>query len=196
VAFAALSGYALQHLLRKGGIVRAATLAIAALLAVAAAPTTIIDVYNTQDLTNRARGPGFPWTLVLSPDEVEALSWIRRFTPPDAIVQVDPVARGAATWAYIPAFAERRMAAGLPISMVPLDKYRAASARIRDVYAAPDAPTLYARGTAAGIQYLVVGPPEREAHPSIESRLDARPDLARPVFANGSMRVYRLAPPL
>lgn len=196
VAFGALSGYALQQLLRRAGAVRYATLFVTLAVTLAAAPMTAIDLYNTQDVSNRARGPGFPWTLVLTTDEVEALAWIRRFTPPGAIVQVEPTVRGAATWAYIPAFAERRMAAGLPISMVPLDKYVAASARIRDVYAATDAATLYDRGIEAGIEYLVVGPPERDAYPTVEEMLDARPELARAVFKNGTMTVYRLAAPL
>jgi hypothetical protein len=196
VAFGALTGYALQALLRHGGAVRYATAAIAAIVALAAAPMTLIDLYNTQDVSNRAWGPGFPWTLVLTPDEVEALTWVRRFTRPDARVQIEPNVRGAATWAYVPAFGERRMAAGLPISMVPLDKYVAASRRIQEVYTAPDAGTLHARGTAAGIDYLVVGPPERGAYPALEPMLDERPELARPVFRNGTMTIYRLAPEL
>src|SRR5207253_4590590 len=97
------------------------------ILALAAAPTTAIDFYNTQDVANRALGPGFRWTLILTPDEIEALDWITTRTPADAIVQIEPSVRDSFTWAYIPAFAERRMAAGLPIGMVPLDKYQAAS---------------------------------------------------------------------
>ena len=44
--------------------------------------------------------------------EREALEWMKRSTPPDAVVQFEPVARGDTHWAYIPAFGERRMAAG------------------------------------------------------------------------------------
>ena len=39
-------------------------------------------------------------------------------TPPAAIVQMDPTARGRTTWSLIPSFAQRRMAAGLPISLL------------------------------------------------------------------------------
>ena len=46
---------------------------------------------------------------------------------PKAIFQVDPVPRDPEHWAYLPAFAERRMAVGIPISMVPLAKYQQAS---------------------------------------------------------------------
>jgi len=98
--------------------------------------------------------------------------------------------RGWTTWAYLPAFAERRMAAGLPISMVPLDKYEAVSARVRDVYTSSDARDAYRAAVELRIEYLVVGPPEREAYPSFERTLDQRPELFRRVFKNGSMTIY------
>lgn len=31
---------------------------------------------------------GFRWTVILTPDEIEALDWIKTNTPPDALVQV------------------------------------------------------------------------------------------------------------
>ena len=193
IACAGLVGYALERLWRQGPWTRRTSAVVLAGLALAAAPTTVIDLYNTQDVTNRALGPGFRWTLVLSPDELEALDWIRRYTPPDALVQVEPVARSTFSWAYIPAFAERRMAAGLPISMVPLREYEAASERVRQVYAASDAATAHQRGRALGIGYLVVGPPEREAHPDFEKMLDKDPFHFRPVVRNGTMSIYQLS---
>src|SRR5204862_1265931 len=132
-----------------------------------------IDFYNTQDVANRSLGPGFRWTLVLTPDEIEALDWIRANTARDAVVQVEPSVRDAFTWAYIPAFGERRMAAGIPTSMVPLDKYLAASQHVKDIYTATDGRTAYERGKALRIDYVVVGPPERAAYPSFEAALDA-----------------------
>ena len=78
-----------------------------------------IDVYNTQDVWNRAEGPGFRWTVLLSPGELEGLEWIKTGTFKSARVQVEPVERGRDSWAFIPAFAERRMASGLPLSMIP-----------------------------------------------------------------------------
>ena len=56
-------------------------------------PTTAIDAFNAQDTANRAPGPGFHWTGVLPPDEQQALAWIRRATPRDAIVQMEPIVR-------------------------------------------------------------------------------------------------------
>jgi hypothetical protein len=57
-------------------------------------------------------------TLLLRPDELEASTDSQEHALRRPL-QVDPVARGQETWAYLPAFAERRMAIGLPISMVP-----------------------------------------------------------------------------
>ena len=73
-----------------------------------------VDVYNAQDVNNRSMGADFPWTLIITPQEREALDWIKFATPEDAVVQVEPYIRGAKHWAYIPAFAERRSIAGLP----------------------------------------------------------------------------------
>jgi len=193
IASAALAGYALQELFRRGGRVRIVTAITAVLLAAAAVPTMAIDLYNTQDVANRSRGPSFRWTLVLPPEEIEALDWIRTSTPPDAIVQVEPFVRDTNTWAYLPAFAERRMAGGLPIGMVPLAKYQAASRRVRDIYTAADWRGAYDRATALRIDYLVVGPPERTAYPAFDAMVAAEPTYFVPVLRNGSISIYRLA---
>jgi hypothetical protein len=190
IAFVPLTAVALQELWRRGTRTRVITVCIGLLLAAAAAPTLAVDVYNAQDTANREQGPGFPWTLVLTPDELDALEWIRRSTPAGAIIQVEPYVRGRTTWAYLPAFAERRMAAGLPTSMVPLDKYEAASARVREIYVSRDARETYRAAVELRIEYLVVGPPERGAYPSFERMLDERPELFRRVFKNGSMTIY------
>ena len=57
VAFAGLVGYALQELFRMKQRTRVAALVVVVILALAAAPTTAIDFYNTQDVANRALGP-------------------------------------------------------------------------------------------------------------------------------------------
>lgn len=162
-----------------------------AIVVLAAAPTLVLDAYNTQDISNRGRGPGFRWTLVLTRDELEAFEWVRVNTRPDAIFQVDPVARDPDTWAYLPAFAERRMSAGLPISMVPLNKYVYESSRIRRIFddAVGDA---YDRARRTGVQFVLVGPPERTAHPGVEARFDAMPDLFPLAFRNAAISIYRV----
>lgn len=192
-AFAVLAGIAIERLLRLRAAVRAAGLVSVAAVSLAGLPTFAIDFYNTQDLSNRMWAAGFPWTLVLGHDEVRAMEWIKRETRPDAIVQIEPFARDPATWAYIPAFAERRMAAGLPISMIPYAKYQEASERARAVYAATDANEVYARAAKLRIDFLVVGRPERVAHPHIEATLRQRPDLFPQRFAEGGVAIFQLA---
>ena len=189
VAFTVLTAYALQEIGRGTVGRRAAAAALFAVLALSAAPTFAIDLYNTQDIDNRAQGMGFPWTLVLDRDELEALAWIRTLTPSDAVVQIDPFARGG-TWAYIPAFAERRMAGGLPISMVPLEKYETASREVKTVFTAESGQAAHKRAVEAGIDYLFVGQPEREANPQLMDRLGQRPDLFQPVFHNNTISIY------
>src|SRR5207342_2436626 len=89
IALAPFCGFALQECWSRGGVVRWSMTVVASILAVAALPTVLIDLYNTQDVSNRAMGPGFRWTVVLSPDEIKGLEWIKRETPQVARVQVE-----------------------------------------------------------------------------------------------------------
>ena len=193
VALAAFCGYALQASWDAGGRVRNAVVAIAVAAAVVALPTVIIDLYNSQDVANRAPGPGFRWTVMLSPDEVKALEWIRQSTPKDARVQVDADVRGRDTWAYVPAFAERRMAGGLPIGMIPLAKYEKVSAEIKQLYQSASVDDAYTRALNMCVDYLVVGVPERRAYPKLQPMLDAKPDLFAPAFRNNELSVYAVS---
>jgi hypothetical protein len=190
IAFAAFCGYALQELWAAGRAARIATVAVSFVVALAAAPMVVIDLYNSQDTSNRSMGPGFRWTVILSPDELAALEWIKRNTSPRALVQIEPESRGRDTWDYIPAFAERRMAAGLPISMIPLRKYEVASARIKSLYQATSADRAHALAAETCIAYLVIGPPERQGYPGLQPLLDASPDQFMPLFRNSSVAVY------
>lgn len=192
ITLGTLFGVLCEHLWTKGPFPQAALVVAAIVSALLAAPTAVLDLYTSQDISNRRRGPGFRWTVILSPSEMDGLTWIREHTSPDAIVQVEPFARGRDTWSYVPAFAERRMAAGLPISMVPLEKYERASARIRAIYQSTDASTMYDLASKERIDYLVVGRPERAAYPRAQPALEARPDLFVPVFNNDAMSIYRL----
>ena len=153
----------------------------------------LIDLYNTQDVWNRAMGPGFRWTVILSPDEVRGLEWIQQSTPKEARVQVEPTVRDRDTWAYVPAFAERRMSGGAPIGMIPLAKYEKVSGEIAQAYASPSAVEAYDRLLNLCVDYLVVGPPERSAYPALQPRLDATPQLFPPVFSNGALAIYAVS---
>ncbi|HSL21580.1 MAG TPA: hypothetical protein VK886_08590 [Vicinamibacterales bacterium] len=192
IALATLLAIASEHLWMRGTATRAALVTAALVAAAVAAPTAVLDLYTSQDVSNREMGPGFRWTVILSPGEIEGLEWLRQHTRPDAIVQVEPFVRGRDTWSYVPAFAERRMAAGLPISMVPLAKYEQASERIRAIYQTTDASATYDRALLERLDYLVLGAPERYAYPALEPALKARPDLFVRVFGNGELTIYRL----
>lgn len=163
--------------------------AAVAIIGLMGLPTTVIDVYNTQDITNFNEAPAGPWTLRLTPDDLQVFDWLEHNTAPEAIVQVDPVPRDPSSWAYLPAFGERRMAAGLPISMIPLGKYQEASHAIRQIFDEP--PLLaYERAVKAGIDFILIGPPERSVHAGVEARFDSVPQIMPLVFRNGSISIY------
>ncbi len=164
---------------------RAAAVALCALLVAVGLPTTLIDSYNAQDVTNRRMGPGFHWTIALTPDEQEAHAWIRRETPRDAIVQMDPIAHGRETWSQLPTFAWRRMAAARPISLMNIPVYAERSRRAHRIYADRNPAAAAKLAAELGIDYIFIGPAERKGNPAASlEKFDKRPDLFRPVFAN------------
>jgi len=171
--------------------VRRAVLVVALLMLAAGVPTAAIDIYNTQDTTNHNEMPAGRATLRLQPDDLQIFDWIKHNTDPKATFQVDPVARNPEHWAYLPAFGERRMAAGIPISMIPLAKYERASAEIRLLY--DEQPLLaYERAVRAKVNYVIVGPHERNAHPGVEDRFASMPDRLPLVFKNGTIAIYEV----
>jgi hypothetical protein len=166
------------------------TLILATLPAV---PTVAIDVFNAQDIENRHRGPTFPWTLILTTNEREALDWIKRETPKDALVQFDAWARGTTWWATIPAFGERRMAAGLPGAMIPYQKYKNASDTVRmGVFRAPNAHEAWAMADFLGIDFVYIGDQERVYYRPNILTWNERPDLFPVAFRNEMVTIYRV----
>lgn len=195
MALAPFAGLAWARILDTQGIRRQLSLAAALAVLASSLPTFAIDLYNTQDIGNRGQGPSFRWTLVLQADEWEGLMWLRAHTRPDAIAQVDPYSRGNNTWAYLPAFAERRMATGLPISMVPLKKYVDRSTEMIGIFNATDMVNAYEQAARMGIDFVVVGEPERLEHPGINARYASVPHLFQPVFDNPAMTIYAVRRP-
>ena len=191
MSMAVVTGVLLEYLVKSTSAAQPLQLAAFAIAFLAGLPTTIIDVYNTQDITNFTDAPAGKMTLLLRPDELQVFDWIEHNTPPDARVQVDPVVRDQETWAYLPAFAERRMAIGLPISMVPLAKYRDGSAEIQKMF--DESPlAAYERAVRARVNYIVIGEPERAAHPGVEDRFNSIPNQMSLVFKNGTMSIYQV----
>lgn len=195
ITLAPLVALALVALSVARGRWRWAAWTVVGLLAVLAAPMPILDAFNTQDVENQTPGPGFDYTLVLTRPELQGLAWIRTHTGAQARVQVDPYARDSNTWAYIPAFAERRMAVGLPLGLVPLRKYQEASKRVRWLYQTPDPFGAFELAARVGIDYIVVGPPERRDHPGVEVRYASASHLLPMVFHNDALSIYEVLRP-
>jgi hypothetical protein len=153
-------------------------------------PTTVVDVYNAGDITNSAMGPGFPWTVVLSREQRDGLLWIQRFTPANAVVQAEPFVRGRTEWSLIPSFAERRMAAGLPISLLSTPDYAAGARKVQSILRARSANDAHQIARQLGIQYLWVDGDDRRVYGPGIAVLDAAPALFTPAFREGEVVVY------
>jgi hypothetical protein len=172
---------------------RAAAVAVAVVLLAIGLPTTIIDTYNAQDIGNRRMGPGFRWTITLTPDEQAAYQWMRTQTPRDAIVQMDPIAHGRETWSQLPTFAGRRMAAARPISLMDIPDYAERSRRAHRIYADRNAETAVLIARDLGIDYVFIGPAEQKANSAAAlAKFAKREDLFREVFANAGTRIYQV----
>ena len=125
------------------------------------------------------------------PDELQAFDWIKKNTRPEAVFQVDPLVRQNDGWAYLPAFAARRMAVGFPISMVPLAKYQDGSTEINRMF--DESPlAAYERAAKARINYVLIGPPERTAHPGVEERFASIANLMPLAFKNGTISIFEV----
>lgn len=194
IAWAVAGGGALTAAWR----LRATRVPIVAAVIVAcvpAIPTVAIDVYNAQDITNRNQGPTFPWTLVITRGEREAFEYLKRETAIHAVVQFEPIARGATNWAAITAMGERRMAAGLPIAMIPLQKFREASEVVRQgIFQARTARDAHTMARAMNIDYLWVGDVERHHYAATVALIASSPDRFAQAFANDAVQIYRVAP--
>jgi hypothetical protein len=151
-------------------------------------PTTAADAYNAADIANLRMGPGFPWTVTLSPSEQEALRWVTRATPPQAVVQAEPTVRGRTQWSLIPSFAERRMAAGLPISLLPVPEYAERSRRVRAMFAALTVDEAHAIARALRIDYVWVDATDRAAYGAM--RFEDDPTRFPPLFSNAEVTIY------
>jgi hypothetical protein len=151
----------------------AAAIAVSMLILLAGLPTTIIDAYNAQDIGNRLAGPGFRWTVPVTAAQQAAFSWVRTHLPEDAIVQMEPILRGRDHWSLIPSFAQRRMSAGLPISLLPTPEYAEGSAEVQQIYRTTD--SLEARDLAKrrGIQYFYIDGDDRIAYAEGMQKFDA-----------------------
>jgi hypothetical protein len=163
--------------------------AAAAALIASGLPTTAIDAYNARDIHNAREGPGFRWTLVLTPDQNRAFTWIRNATPATAIVQMEPIVRGRDGWSLIPSFAHRRMAAGLPISLLHVPEYDQRSTAVKDAFETSDPADAWRTVHGLHIAYVYVDATDRRAYPGA-AKFDSSPQYFAPVFRSGDVGVY------
>lgn len=175
---------------RPRGRIAAAGLLVA-LLAIGL-PTTLIDIHNAADVEHDAMGPGFRWTVVLPHDTEAATRWIRERTPPGAIVQMSIAPRGRETWTLIPTFAQRRMAAGQPISLLAAPVYDTASDQADAMYRAADPQEAARLAHALRIDYIYIDGVERQAFSAdaLDKFHDRR--FFTPVFWKGSAEVIKV----
>lgn len=155
-------------------------------------PTTIIDAHNAQDISNRAMGPGFKWTVVVSGAERRAAEWIRASTARDAVVQMSPIPRGRETWTFVPTFAERRMAAGLPISLLKKPIYEERSRQVHHMYGAATAEEAWTIAAALKINYIYMDDVELAAYGDALRKFADTPARFGLVFQDQGVRVYRV----
>ena len=164
---------------------------VALLALIVGLPTTLVDVYNAQDITNRSEGPGFRWTEVLDVEHQDALRWMKRATRPTDVIQLDPTARGSTTWTIIPSFGERRMAASLPRTLVDVPEYHERSAKVRDMFATTDPQHAWDIAHALHIDYIYVDGVERSAYPEGVKKFEESALFGR-TFRNGEVSIYRV----
>jgi hypothetical protein len=186
VCLAMLLAPVLARLTGRGGLL------LAALIFGVGFPTTAIDTWNAQDIGNRRPGPGFRWTVWTTPDQQQAFAWIKANTPATAIVQMEPIVRGREHWTLIPSFAGRRMAAGLPISLLPLPEYQERSDQVKTIFSTARAAEASDIAHRLHIDYLYMDETDIAAYPEGTRKFDEQPALFDRVYANSSVRVYKV----
>jgi hypothetical protein len=178
------------------GARKALVVATAVAVVVIGTPTTAIDTYNAADITNFAPSPNGPWTVTVTGEEQAGLAWLRANTPSTAIVQMDPLARERSSWSLIPSFAERRMGAGRPISLLggttDGSEYAERSARVRTMYSTSDARQAHDIARSLRLDYIWVDRIERVAYPTGVAKFDAAPQFFTPVFRNSEVSIYHV----
>jgi uncharacterized membrane protein len=92
----------------------------------------------------------------------------------------------------IPSFAERRMAAGLPISLLNIPQYMKGSRDVRSMYSTADAKQAWEIARTMAINYVYVDEVERAAYADGVRKFDHSPDFFVPVFTRGHVAVYRV----
>ena len=180
IAFAPLVGFACQEYWRAGGAIRVMGVAATLVLIGASAPT--VGDRPVQH-AGHVEPPGGAGLSLDAGDPARRAGSARLGEAAHAAERHRagrPEVRDAETWAYIPAFAERRMGAGLPISMIPLARYQRATARVLEIYRAPTADAAYLAALATGRRLRGRRSPGAPAAPRARSHPRRQPAALAP----------------
>jgi hypothetical protein len=107
---------------------------------------------------------------------------------------MEPTVRGRETWTNIPTFAARRMAAGLPISLLRKPLYVDRSERVRQLYATGSADEASLIARALGIGFIYMDAIERREYEQGLRKFDEHPEFFERVYQGGEASVYRVLP--
>ena len=180
-----------RALVALGALRRAVPAIVVVTALLVGTPTTVIDEYNARDVNNFNMGVTFHWTMRITRAEEEALAWLRRTTPATAIVQMEPNVRERESWSLIPSFAQRRMAAGLPISLLDVPEYHEKTERVRSMYATTNAQEAWNIARSLHIDYVYIDSVERGGYSAGMAKFEDRQYFA-PAFRNAEVSVYRV----
>jgi uncharacterized membrane protein len=84
------------------------------------------------------------------------------------------------------------MAAGLPISLLPIPDYPERSEIVKQIFATGDPGEASNLARRLRIDYLYVDTDDLAAYPDGTAKFDASPRYFEPVFRNGTVRIYRV----
>jgi hypothetical protein len=107
---------------------------------------------------------------------------------------MEPTVRGRETWTNIPTFAARRMAAGLPISLLRKPLYTERSDRVRQIYATENADDASRLARALGIDFIYLDSIERGEFGASLQKFDKHPEYFGRVYQGGEVSIYRVVP--
>jgi uncharacterized membrane protein len=173
--------------------VRTAFLVLLGLGGAAAVPTVALDWYNARDISNVAMSPGnFPWTVHISPDDQAAVQWIQTFVSPAARIQTDAKPRDRYTWAFIPAFARRRMGVGNGIFTLNPTRYENPMDDVHDAFSTDPADAAHAHFVDLGVEYVYVGDVERNVNGEHIQKFARHPHLFEPVYRHGTVEIFKV----
>jgi hypothetical protein len=117
-------------------------------------------------------------------------------TPATAVVQMEPMVRDRSAWSLIPSFAQRRMAAGQPISLLggtsTGTEYAQKAARVKAMYETTSAAQALEAARGLRIDYIWVDRTERAAYPAGVAKFEAEPGMFAPAFKNGEVSIFRV----